>query len=135
LGSCLDLVNGCVGRNTDDIDPGADLLTVNFTNNALAAAQTVTITDMLIRDDFHLLFDGVISVNGSNVNVVAGAVSGLSLIGSSFDFQWVSGVDSGDQSGFYVEAITAAVPLPAGVLLLGTALGGLGLARRKKKAA
>jgi hypothetical protein len=135
LGSCLDLINGCIGKETDDIDPGMDLLTMNFVNDALAAAQVVTITDMLIRDDFHLEFDGEIDVNGTVLTVVDGALTGLNLVGSSFDFSWISGVDSGDQAGFYVEAITAQVPLPAGILLLGTALGGLGLARRRKAAA
>jgi len=135
LGSCLDLINGCIGKGTDDVDPGADLLTMNFVNDVLAAAQVVTITEMTIRDDFHLEFDGEIDVNGTVLTVVGGAVSGLNLVGSSFDFTWISGVDSGDVSGFYVETLTAQVPLPAGILLLGTALGGLGLARRRKAAA
>jgi len=133
LGNCQ--VATCAPSSPlDDIDPNGDLLTVNF-QDAAAQAVTVTITDMLIRADFLLLFDGVINVNGTDVTVANGAVSGLNLVGSSFDFTLVSGFDLADQSGFYVEAITAAVPLPAGVLLLGTALGGLGLARRKKKAA
>lgn len=45
-----------------------------------------------------------------------------------------SGLAGGEQISMRVAAI-AAVPLPAGMLLLGTALGGLGLSRRKKKTA
>ena len=47
----------------------------------------------------------------------------------------VSSIQFGHDGTDYYIAAMAAVPLPAGILLMGTALGGLGLTRRKKKAA
>ncbi|MEM6388225.1 MAG: VPLPA-CTERM sorting domain-containing protein [Pseudomonadota bacterium] len=71
------------------------------------------------------------SVGGS---IGFGDLTGLKLKGSSFTFFAGPGLD--DKSGDFALAGVAisSVPLPAGMLLMGTALGGLGLMRRRKKA-
>ena len=53
--------------------------------------------------------------------------------GTSFTFFAGAGQDNGD--GDIALAAINVIPLPAGLLLMGTALGGLGMMRRKKKAA
>lgn len=55
--------------------------------------------------------------------------------GSSFTFFAGPGVDDGSADISLAGLEIAPIPLPAGMLLLGTALGGLGIARRRKKSA
>lgn len=65
-----------------------------------------------------------------------GSFGDLSITGSRFTFTPIEQNDAFARPDFALAGIeAAAVPLPAGILLLGGALGGLGLARRKKKAA
>ncbi len=86
---------------------------------------------------------------GATLSVIAGGeTASFSGLGNG-NVQWVivSFMDSVDMAtitlsnndqlndGFGIDDATiAAVPLPAGLLLLGTALGGLGIARRRKTA-
>jgi len=63
-----------------------------------------------------------------------GDFEGLSLVGKTFTFTPGAGTDAVFLKDFSLAAIEVqAVPLPAGVLLLGSALGGLGFARRLRK--
>lgn len=56
-----------------------------------------------------------------------------SMKGQTFTFFDVAGNDNIGEGDFALAGLTiTSVPLPAGVLLLGTALGGLGLTRRRK---
>lgn len=59
----------------------------------------------------------------------------VSFTGKSFTFTVGTQNDQVGKADYALGGIEIApIPLPAGILLLGTALGGLGLARRRKKA-
>ena len=63
-----------------------------------------------------------------------GSFGDLSITGSRFTFTPTAGNDAFARPDFALAGIeAAAVPLPAGILLLGGALGGLGFARRRKQ--
>lgn len=110
---------------------GGETLTLDF-------GQVVSITSMLFNDDGHVPLTGSIGLNGGVLTVAGGAVIGgfhLLMEQSVFNFRFI-----GDQ--FYVGGVRAVVPLPspvapvplpsAGMLLAG-AVGGLGVAARRRR--
>ncbi len=94
---------------------------------------------------------GLVTIGGTAPGVVAASVTatgtksnsnpgfesatGLELIGTTFSFWAGRTNDAAGSADVALAAIeVASVPVPAGLLLMGTALGGLGLARRRKMA-
>jgi len=77
------------------------------------------------------------SVDNGNGGSVAPSTT-VNIAGGPWTYLWLQDTSrevygaSGSEDGFDIDSITlTAVPLPAGVLLLGTALAGLGVARRR----
>ena len=146
VGPLLGSVDG-LGIGDDEISTPTQSVTIDFSTN-------VVISSIFALDLFasSLSTDGlegfsVTSDTGDSVMITAEGIvgdtigfsetSGLALSGTSFTFTPGSGNDGTGAAdfalaGFVAEA--AVVPLPASMLLLGGALGGIGLvARRNKK--
>ena len=103
-------------------------LVLSFTGNAYANLNPAA-TLSFGGNTLDLIRDGGSLVSTQNLTATFSAID----VTQPLTLSW-SGLAGGEQISMRVAAI-AAVPLPAGMLLLGTALGGLGLARRKKKTA
>lgn len=77
----------------------------------------------------------VVLANSGPTSIGFGSFQGLTLTGTNFTFTPTEGNDAIGVADFALAGLEAAVvPLPAGVLLLAGALGGLGFAGRRKKA-
>ncbi|MEM7709808.1 MAG: VPLPA-CTERM sorting domain-containing protein [Pseudomonadota bacterium] len=146
VGPLLGAVDG-LGIGDDEITNGDQSVTVSFD-------ETVTISSLFFLDLFGELFvDGtsdegvtVTTLEGDTSDFMAqtlnqdgtvgfGAFTGLGLTSTSFTFAPMPSNDAFGAPDFALAGITVApIPLPAGILLLGGALAGLGFARRAKKA-
>lgn len=147
----LALDNDGLGINDDEISSVAGLVQQYIT---ITFADRVDLTGVYWLDMYNDNDDpleneiGFVSVGGtpaSPADVTTNAqfdfrksagfasTTGFELRGTSFSFFVGDGNDAVGRADAALAAINiSAVPLPAGLLLMGTALGGLGLTRRRK---
>ncbi len=134
------------GVNDDEISQTmgtSESIIVTFTTpvRATGFAFLDLFKDLNGGDDFEvgvLTVDGLQTVDLSADDVFGAGAGyaeriGLSVIGSQFAFTVRSGNDSaGNPDGALAALQIAAIPVPAAGLLLAGALGGMGLARRRR---
>ena len=142
LGVCSTGLNGddCRVPADDNVGQsagGSETLKLDF------QGTSVSLSGLRFKDSEHYDFTGTVYVgNGtttSRVGILNGNLAGTGLGFSSVWTFMYDATSTGQRSGsipgyFYVAGATATIPLPAGVLLLGSALGGLGLMGRRRKA-
>jgi len=134
LGVCKVLTSG------DQCDPSSDDNATAGEVLILDFGQELTISDLFFRDAQHFTFpdntteDFSLFIDGSFVGIFTyGSPLLSSFTGTEFAFaadDFSDGRFVADNDQFYISNVSA-VPLPAAVWLLGSALGGLGFMRRR----
>lgn len=132
LGVCQtwDSAGLCTPSSDDNVQAGETLV--------LSFSTKVQIDQIILRDANHNLF-----VLNDTISFTGQSASGLYTVGIGSTFLtfgqgtlWNFEVGGRVLKDFYIASITvSAVPLPAGGLLLLTALGGMAVARRRRKKA
>lgn len=145
LGVCssLDKAGGCATGGPSPKDTSDDNVdgTGGVETLELAFSQAVNVTDILFYGATHDPANGGILIDGVAYVITNGALSaaGLAAMQGIMDVDLTFGSSPDIQvrpTEFYITNMTvAAVPLPASLVLLAGALGGLGIARKRRKPA
>lgn len=148
LGVCSGTITAtyqCDPSNDDNIgtSPGSAITNYdNYETLVLDFSHQISLTSLTLRDSSHNLLSAgdEIWIYNATANYSAYFTVGLSNLldwgtGTTWWFEMALAPDY-TPTEFYISSIsTSPIPLPAGGLLLLTALGGMAAARRRRKAA
>ena len=133
-GEISDCSSNAGGNAGDDNATGTEQIAIFFD-------QEVSIVDSFWRDANHNAFTGLVDyatdlLSVGQLTITNGSVTGINggggLGGSGF-FSFAVNADSTPDKEIYLSVLEVSpVPLPAGLLLMGTALAGFGVMRRRK---
>jgi hypothetical protein len=134
----LDGENDGIGIDDDEITFAAESFTLKFSNSVEVSA--IYLLDFFEPEKAELSINGGTPITqSSTVPLIDGvgftAFEGLSFVGHTFTFTVGEPNEVGKPDYSLAGFEASVVPLPAGVLLLGGALGALGFASRRKKKA
>lgn len=140
------LVGDNDGIGIDDDEVSAPLQALTLTFNSAVKITALYFLDLFQNPDNQNSESVIVTAGGMTSTYAAqvpfqdmfgyGAFTGLSLTGTSFLFTPSNGNDGQENPDFSLAGLDVApVPLPAGIWLLGGALGGFGAMRRRARKA